>query len=66
MKLAVIVGFVIETLSYVKLVKDGDFGNLVECVGISFSNIYFGGCFGRKCVFVVFLGSLVKHLVEFA
>ena len=65
MKLAVIVGFVIEMLPYIKLVKDGDFGNLVEGVGVSFSYIYFGGCFRHKPVFVVFLGSLVKHLVEF-
>ena len=64
MKLAVIVGFVIEMLPYVKLVKDGDFGNLVEGVGVSFSYIYFGGCLRHKSVFVVFLGFLVKHLVE--
>ena len=64
MKLAVIVGFVIEMLPDIKLTKDGDFGNLVEGVGVSFSCIYFGGSFGHKCVFVVFLASLVEHLVE--
>ena len=65
MKLAVIVEFVTKMLPYIKLVKNGDFGNLVEGVGVSFSYIYFGGCFGHKCVFVVFLGSLVEYLVEF-
>ena len=65
MKLAVIVVFVTKLLPYIKLVKDGDFGNLVEGVGVSFSYIYFGGCFGCKSVFVVFLGFLVKRLVEF-
>ena len=65
MKLAVIVFFVTEMLPYIKLIEDGDFGNLVEGVGVSFSYIYFGGCFGHKCVSVVFLGSLVKHLINF-
>ena len=36
MKLAVIVGFVTEMLQYIKLVKDGDFGNSVEGAGVSF------------------------------
>ena len=65
MKITVIVGFAIEMLPYIKLIKDGNLSNLVECVGVSFSYIYFGGCFRHKPVFVVFLGSLVKHLVEF-
>ena len=64
MKLAVIVGFVTKMLPYIKLVKDGDFGNLVEGVGVSFSYIYFGGCFGHKCAFVVFLRPLVEHLIK--
>ena len=64
-KRAVIVGFVAKLLPYIKRVKHGDFGNLVECVGVSFSYIYLGGCFGHKSVFVVFLGFLVKYLVEF-
>ena len=58
-------GFVTKMLPYIKLVEDGDFGNLVEGVGESFSYIYFGCCFGHKCVFVVFLGLLVEDLVEF-
>ena len=65
MKLAVIVGFVAKMLPYIKLVEDGDFGNLVEGVGVSFSYIYFGGCFGHKCVFLIFLGFLVEHFEEF-
>ena len=64
MKLAVIVGFVITLLPYIKLVKDGDFGNLVEGVGISLSYIYFGCCVRHKSVIVVFVGSLVEHLVN--
>ena len=65
MKLAVIVGFETEMLSYIKLIKDGNLGNLVEGVGVSLSYIYFGCCFGHKGVFVVFLRFLVQHLVEF-
>ena len=57
-KLGVVVGFVIEMLPFMKLVKDRDVGNLVEGVGASFSYIYFGDCF-------VFLCFLVKHPLEF-